>query len=81
MSVVSQHARGKISGRDLAFVAQLAERSLGKTEVSGSIPDKGSLILFPGWDVAVTTVGGAHESLLRDSNPRPAVYKTAALTS
>ena len=25
-----------------AFVAQLVERSLGKTEVSGSIPDKGS---------------------------------------
>jgi hypothetical protein len=25
-----------------ALVAQLAERSLGKTEVSGSIPDKGS---------------------------------------
>ena len=26
----------------IAFVAQLVERSLGKTEVSGSIPDKGS---------------------------------------
>lgn len=25
-----------------AFVAQLVERSLGKTEVSGPIPDKGS---------------------------------------
>lgn len=29
-----------------AFVAQLVERSLGKTEVSGPIPDKGSVRLF-----------------------------------
>ena len=28
----------------IAFVAQSVERSLGKTEVSGSIPDKGSAI-------------------------------------
>ncbi len=28
-----------------AFVAQLVERSLGKTEVSGPIPDKGSFCM------------------------------------
>ncbi len=35
--------RVKIISR--AFVAQLAERSLGKTEVSGSIPDEGSSMM------------------------------------
>ena len=30
-----------------AFVAQSVERSLGKTEVSGSIPDEGSMLAAP----------------------------------
>jgi hypothetical protein len=31
--------------RKLAWIAQLAERSLGKTEVSGSTPDPGSNLI------------------------------------
>lgn len=59
VSLYFQLGHGKISGRMFAFVAQSAERSLGKTEVSGSIPDKGSsvilrlsLVVLPGARVA-----------------------------
>lgn len=34
---------GTIKTKMNAFIAQVVERSLGKTEVSGSSPDEGSL--------------------------------------
>ena len=38
-----------------AFVAQLVERSLGKTEVSGSIPDEGSRGRSASYTISLST--------------------------
>ena len=43
MDCLGRHNFNGTISTTLAFIAQVVERSLGKTEVSGSSPDEGSL--------------------------------------